>query len=422
MAEPQSKVKEISSCKRELELEVSEEEVRKEFDTALNQFVMRAKVKGFRQGKAPQDVVKQMYAPDIREAVLNALAPRAVGRELAAHKASPISTPVITDIVLEEGKPMQLKAEYEVWPEFILPEYKKLKIKQNKTAVTTQEVDKSLEELRERSAQYTPVEDRGIQNDDYVMAQVQGKDIRTKRLLPSEKVFVMSGNPENEPALNENLLGMKISEEKHFTVKYPGEHKNKKVAGKDIDYFVKILSIKEKRLPELDDGFAKDMGRFENLDALKEEIRKQMKESQMQVQKRELSEKVVTKVTEKVDIELPESLVQQETLVQLRSLIQSQRQQPTKQEDQPDWEALAKQKAQQTVKNHLILMRIAEQEKLEISEEDITEEYKVLAEANRVPLPQVVEAMNQEDRKAELKQSLLLRKTIDFLVDNAIIE
>jgi trigger factor len=422
MTESQSKVKELSACKMELELEVSEEEVRTEFDTALNQFLMRAKVKGFRQGKAPQDVVKQMYAPDIREAVLNALAPRAVGRELAAQNASPISTPVITDIVLEEGKPMQLKAEYEVWPEFKLPEYKKLTIKQSKTAVTDQEVDKSLGDLRERSAQYTPVEDRGIKTDDYVMAQVQGKDIRTKRLLPSEKVFVMSGHPENEPALNENLLGMKIGEEKHFMVNYPEEHKNKKVAGKGIDYLVNIISIKEKKLPELDNGFAKDMGRFENLKELKEEIRKQMKDSQEQIQKRELSEKVVNMVTEKVDIELPESLVQQETLVQLRSLIQSQRQQPTKQEDQSQWEAMAKQKAEKTVKNHLILMRIAEQEKLEISEEEITEEYKALAEANHVPLPQVVEAMNQDDRKTELKQNLLFRKTIDFLADNAIIE
>ena len=403
-------------------MEVSEAEVSKEFASALNQYVLRAKVKGFRQGKAPQDVVKQMFASDIREAVLNALAPRVVGRELAAQKASPISTPVITDIVLEEGKPMQLKAEYEVWPEFILPEYKKLKIKQKKSAVTTQEVDNSLEELRERSAQYTPVEDRGIQNEDYVMAQVQGKDIRTKRLLPSEKVFVMSGHADNEPALNENMLSMKIGEEKHFTVNYPEEHKNKKVAGKDIDYWVKIISIKEKKLPELDDGFAKDMGSFENLKALKDEIRKQMKESQEQIQKRELSEKVVALVTEKVDLELPESLVQQETLAQLRSLIQSQRQPPTKQEDRAQWETIAKQKAEQIVKNHLILMRIAEQEKLEISEEEITDEYKVLAEANHVPLPQVVEAMNQDDRKTELKQSLLLRKTIDFLVDNAIIE
>ena len=183
-----------------------------------------------------------------------------------------------------------------------------------------------------------------------------------------------------------------------------------------------MLSIKEKKLAEIDDGFAKDMGKFENLKELKDEIRKQLEEARESSQKREISEEVVKNVTDKVDPELPDSLIQQETVVQLRRIIQSLGQTPTKQEEQARWEEEARQKAQQTVKNHLILMRIAEAEKLTVSEQEMTDEFQSLADANNVPLAQVVDAMNRENRKSEVEQNLLLRKTIDFLVENAIIE
>lgn len=418
--EPTSKIKELSPSKREMSLEIPAPEVDKEYELSLQQFRQRAKVKGFRMGMAPESVVRQMYDADIKETVLNSLAPRAVGRELTAHQVTPVNTPVITDFTLEEGKPLHIKAEFEVWPDFQLPKYKGLKVKATKSPVTDKDVDDSLEDLRERAAQYIPVEDRGVRKDDYVMVQIQGKDTKTRRLLPSEKVFVLTGHPDNEAALNENLMGMKIEEEKDFTVAYPEDHSKKRVAGKEIAYHVKVVSIKAKNLPELDDSFAKDMGKFDTLDALKDEIRTQLEQSEEQRSKRNLSEEIVQMVADNVEIELPESLVQQETLTQLQRIVQSAGQAPTKQEDRDKLEEDARIKAARIVKNHLILMRIAQNEKLEVTEEEMTEEYQALAEANRVPLAQVVDAMNREDRKSEMKQNLLLRKTIDFLVEHAI--
>jgi len=422
MAEPKSKITELSASKRELELDVPADEALNEYEAALQQYVARVKVKGFRQGKAPDDVVKRMYQADIREAMFDSLAPRVVGRELAAHKAFPVNTPVITDLSWEEGEALKLKAEFEVWPEFKLPDYTKTKVKKRPDTVSAKDVDQSLDDLRERSVQYIPVEGRGIQQDDYVMLRIQGKDVKTGRLLPSEKLFVLTGHPDNEKTLNENLPGLNVNEEKDFKVNYPPNHTNKKVAGKSIEYHLTVLSIKEKQLPVVDDSFAKDLGKFENLKELKTEIRKQLKEAREKSQKRELSEEVVQIVTDRVDPELPESLVQQETIVQLRRIIQSIGQTPTKQEEQARWEDEAKQKARQTVKNHLVLMRIAEAEKLEVSEQEITAEFQSLADANNVPLVQVVDAMNRENKKSEVEQSLLLRKTIDFLLENAIIE
>jgi trigger factor len=422
MVQPKSELRSVGACKRELQVELTAEEVSKEFDQVVNQYSRRAKVKGFRQGKAPRDVVKQMYESEIRETLVNNLAPQAIGRELASHTTVPVNTPVVKDIDWDEGGPMRLTAEFEVWPEFTLPGYTKIRVEQKATHVTPEDIENSIEDLRERSAQYVPVEDRSIRQDDYVMAQIQGKDVKTRRLLPAEKIFVLAGHPDNEKELNQALPGMTLNEEKNFRVDYPKEHQNKKLAGREIDYHLKIVSIKEKKLPTVDDGFAKDLGKFSDLKELKEEIKRQLEETQVQKQKSDLSSEIVKTISDQVDVELPESLVQQETVAHLRRILQSLRQAPTKQEDRARLEEEAARQARQTLKNHLVLMRIAEAEKLEVTEEDMTEEYKSLAKANNIPLAQVIDAMNRDNRKAEVRENLLLRKTIDFLVKNAIIK
>lgn len=422
MDTPKSTLQKISECKRELEVIVPKETVAEEFETALMEFAKRAKVKGFRLGMAPKDVVKRIYFEDIRESLINSLAPKAVNQALRDSKLVPLDSPVITDIRFEESQPLELKAEFEVWPEFQLPQYKNIKVKKQKGSVTVKDVDSSLEELREKSAQYEPVSGRGVEENDYVMAQIQGKDTATKRLLPSEKVFILTGHPDNEKGLNESLLGMKEGDEKSFKVSYPKDHHNKKVAGKEIDYHIKVLSVKEKKLPEVNDDFAKEVGQFETIKDLKDEIRKQLKDTREKSSQREITEEIVAKIAENVKIELPESIVQKETLMNMREILQSGAQRATKKEDLAKLEEEAKAKAERTVKNHLILTKIAEEEKLEVTEGDLDEEYKRIAEANNMPLPRVIDAMNREGKKDELRQNLQLNKTIDFLVENAIIE
>lgn len=422
METPKSTLRKISECKRELDVVVPKEKVAQEFETALQEFSKRAKVKGFRRGMAPTDVVRRLYYEDIKESLINSLAPKAINQELRDQKLEPVDSPVVTDIVLEEGQPLELKAEFEVWPEFKLPQYKEIKVKKPSGSVTAKDVESSLEELREKAVQYEPVTGRGVLENDYVMAQIQGKDTQTKRLLPSEKAFVLVGHPDNEKTLNESILGMKEGEEKNFKVKYPKEHPNKKVAGKDIDYLIKVASLKEKKLPEINDDFAKELGQFENVKELKAAIRKQLKESQEQVSQREITEEIVNKIAEGAKLELPESIVQKETLMNLKQILQSQTPQATNKEDFDKLQDEAKQRAERTIRNHLILTKIAQEEKLEVTEDDLNEEFKRIAEANNMPLPRVVEAMNREGKKDELRQNMQLNKTIDFLVTHAIIE
>lgn len=417
-----TQLKELSECRRELEIEIPADEVSREFNTVLSNYALSAKIKGFRAGKAPRDLVKRMYEAQIRESLINSLAPKAISQELKAANIFPVDSPVINDIKYEEGGPLKLKTYFEVWPEFELMEYKKIKVKKTKMTVSAKEVNQSLEDLKEKSAQYEPIESRGVKIGDYVFAEIKGQDFHTKKFLPTEKIVILAGHPDNEMILNENLLGLKTNDDKNFEIKYPKDHKNKKLAEKSINYNLKVLSIKEKKLPEIDDEFAKDIGKFESLKDLKAEIKKQLKSAVDNRMQKELSAEILKKIADKVKFELPETIVQQETLTNLRQVLQMQQQPSVQKNELEKIQEEAKKKAERNIKNHLILNKIAEAEKLDVSEVEVTEELKSLAQANNMTFPSLREAMQREGRIEGVKQNIRLKKTVDFLVKHAIIE
>jgi trigger factor len=414
----------INDCQRETEVTVSEEKVNKEYMKTLNHFAGRAKIKGFRKGRAPKKLVEQMYQDEIKSTIINNLAPEAINETLRKENISPVASPVITDLDFKQGKPLKMKIQFEVWPEFELPKYKNIKVKREEKSVSAEDVDKSLEDLREKSAKYKPVKNRGIKKDDYAFVEIKGMDLDSKKMLPTEKTVVLAGHPDNDDSLNEALIGMKEGEQKDFKVSYKKNHRNKRLAGKNIKYTVKVLSLKEKSLPELNNDFAKDFGEFKDLDSLKNKIEMELSSARENISKQKLTEKIMKKISDNVDFDLPESVVEQETESNIQKILSSR---PGGQANLTDEEKNkvnkeAREKAKQSIKNHLILTKIAEKENIEISDEELEEEYKSLAKSNNVPLIRIKEYMNQEGRKENLKQNMLLRKTIDFLVHNAKIE
>ncbi|UCC41034.1 MAG: trigger factor [Candidatus Aminicenantes bacterium] len=418
-----SEIKKLSDCKREIELEIEPEEVIKELEKIVAQFSNRAKIPGFRPGKAPKNLIKQRYYPEIKESLINSLVPKALNSELKAQNLNPIGMPVVNDLFFQEGQPLRLKAQFEVLPDVKLPEYKKIKVKKKKVSVSEQEISQSLEQLQSRSAEYIPVESRGVVDGDFVVVELKGKYTKTNKLLPTEKAVVLAGHPENEKTLNQNLIGLKSGEESNFILTYDKDHQNPKLAGEKIEYNLKVTSIKEKKLPKINDDFAKDHGEFESLKDLKKEIRNEITASKEKAAKMDMAEDIIKKIYDNLNICLPETLIEQEYVAILKRHIASlpQQQQPSKE----DFEKLkneAKIKAEQNIKNHLILQKIAENENMQISDGEIEEELKAIAKANKVTFAQVVDSVNKEGKREELRNNLLLQKTVDFLVENAIIE
>lgn len=422
MNKTKTNVKRINDSKREIEIEIPPNEVKKEFDQALKHFAVRAKIKGFRPGKAPSHIVKQMYLAEIRESVVNSLAPKALNNELKEHNLIPIGNPVINKLTFEEGQSLQMTAQFEVWPEFELPDYKNIPVTEKKASVTKKEIDDALDGFVQKSAEYTPVEGRGVKDEDYVIVEIKGKDIHANKLLPTEKVVVLAGHPENEQALNENLKGLKQEEQAEFVAKYDKDHSNKKLAGKEISYTMKVLSIKEKTVPELDDEFAKGLGEFKDLKDLRAEAKKSILATKKEEIRGEMADDIIRTISDRVSFDLPESVVEQEYYAILQRVLSSQQSRSLQKEEAEKLQEEAKQKARQKIKNHLILTKISEKEKIQVKTEDIEEEIKAIATANNMPLAQAKAHIKKEGHEQEIEDRVRLKKTVDFLLKNAIIK
>lgn len=417
-----STLNELSGCKKELQMEISSEKASQEFEKTVQKYAQKAKIKGFRKGKAPKDLIKRLFHSEIKSSVIDTLVPKALQQELKNKDINPVGMPVIKELHFEEGEPLQVKAQFEVWPDFELPDYKNIKVEKKKASVSQKEVENSLKELQMRSAQYIPIEKRGIKEGDYVVAEFKGKDKSTNKFLPTEKANFLAGHENNPKQLNENIMGMKPQEEKTFEISYPQDHSNQRLAGKDIEYTVKILSVKERKLPEINDDFAKDLGDYDNLDNLKSNIREGLKKSKERDQKNELANEIIQKISDLLNLDLPETVVEKEQQAILNRILSSTGQSNPGKEQMEELRAQARKKAAQNIKNHLILNKIAEKEQIEVSEEEMTEELKSIAKSNNIPLSKVIQSINKEGKREEIRDNIRLRKTVDFLMKHAIIE
>jgi len=416
-----STVKDLSPSRKEIEAELDAEEADQELERTIDRFSGRVKLKGFRQGKAPREMVKQMFASDIQQSVYDSLVPKVLDEVLTRHGIRPVGMPVVNDLSYEQGRPLRIKAVVETWPDFLLPAYKKIRVSKKEISVSDRDIDQTLAELREKSAEYVPVEGRGVKTGDYVVIDLQGKDRKTKRLMPAEKIVVLAGHEGNEKIINDELLGMTLRQEKRFTYVYPADHKNKKLAGKDVEYLIRVVSIKEKQVPELDDEFAKHLGEYDSLPDLKKKIRSELQTARGRAAKNEQSEEILKAILDEAAIDLPPSLVEEETQSILRRLASSAPQQNATKETLEALRASAGRQAEQNLKRHLVLKKIAEAEGLKVSEEEVDVEIQALAKANNIPLARAMETFSQEGRRESLKNSLLLKKTVDFLAEQAII-
>jgi trigger factor len=415
-----SRLVELSPSRRELELKIPAAAVEREYEKILGDYVGRVKVPGFRKGHAPRDMVRSLFDHDVRHDVYDALIPRVLEAELKRLGLKPVNVPGIGRLNREPGGPLRCTASFEVLPDFELPDYHDIKVQAKPVAPEDGDVRKALEDLQAKAAEYLPAEDRAVAEGDYVVVEVQGRDVKTKRLLPVEKTVVLAGHADNEPALNANVTGLKAGQETRFRVTYPPDHPGRRVAGKEIEYTLKAIEIKEKKVPPLNDDFARTVGEYADLEALKAGIRKEIAAAREKSGRNAAAADVLKEIARQVKLELPESMVEQETLSVLKRMLSSQRLPRLTSEALEGLKAQARKQAIDQLTNHLILEKIARQEGVEVTEDDIQGEIRALAEANKVPPATLSAMLEREGRREELRETLLFRKTVDFLAKNAI--
>ena len=412
-----------ATCRRELELEIPAEDVTKATERVAKELARVARVPGFRPGKAPVSLIKRRFADDIKGEVLQSLVPERVEKAVAEQKLSPVSQPQVDKLDFNEGQPLKFRAVFEVLPEFDLGTYKGLEIEMPPMDVTDEDVNKALEETRERAAAFAPVEGRAVENGDFAQLKLVGTPADGGEAINADSVLCHVGAEETMEPFNAALRGANIGDHKEFDVEYPADYPDEKLAGKKFHYTADVTGIKTKQLPELNDEFAKDVSDAATLEELKTKIRENLVHQRDHRQKDLQRERVITELVKLHDFPVPESLVESQMDVRLERMVRSLAQQGVDPRAvNLDWSALRgrqQDRAKDDVKAELIIDRIASTEKIDVTDEEVEHELQHLASHSGESVEAIRARLTKQGALDRMKAKLRSDKTLDWLAQNA---
>ena len=412
-----------ATCRRELDLEIPAEDVSKATERVAKEIARVARVPGFRPGKAPVSLIKRRFADDIKGEVLQSLVPEKVEKAVAEQKLSPVSQPQVDKLDFNEGQPLKFRAVFEVLPEFELGKYKGLDIEMPAMDVTDEDVSKALEETRERAAAFAPVEGRAVENGDFVQLKLAGTPEGGGDPIQADNVMCHVGAEETMQPFNENLRGANVGDHKTFDVDYPADYPDAKLAGKKFHYDADVTGIKIKKLPELNDDFAKDVSDATTLDELKNKIRESLEHEREHRRKDLQREKIIFELVKGHDFPVPESLVEHQKDVRLERVVRSLAQQGVDPRAvNLDWVSLRQRqedRAKEDVKAELIIDRIASTENIDVSEEDVQHELEHLGGHSGESVEAIRARLTKQGALDRMKAKLRSDKTLDWLAQSA---
>jgi trigger factor len=410
-----------SSTRREIQVEIPVEEVNRETDSLIQKYQKLARIPGFRRGHVPASVIRQRFSEDLKSDVVEALVPRHFRKEADKQGLIPVSQPQVTDLHLKDNEPLRFKATFEVMPEIKVEGYKELRAEKPEIVVTDEEVEQSLTGLREQHATYTSVEGRALADGDYAQVSLDGqpKDGDGKPVHMDEIMVEIAGK-NTMPEFTENLRGASAGDERTFDVVYAQDAAEQRLAGKTFTYTVKVQSIKQKSLPELDDQFATQLGEFTSLEEVRKRIREGMEAERKHASEHEAKDKLVAELVKRSEFEVPEALVERQIDVRLERGLRALAAQGMKAEDikKMDLNRLRvgqREQALQEVKASLVLDKIAEEEKIEVGDEEINAEIQALATQSK-QTPEAIRARLTRDGALDrIRNRIRSEKTLDFL-------
>jgi trigger factor len=409
------------NTKREIAVEIPAAEVTRETEALIQKYQKLARLPGFRKGHVPASIIRQRFAEDIKTDVVEALVPRYFRQEADKQGLIPVSQPRVSDLHIHDGEPLRFKASFEVLPEIRVDGYKELRADHPVIEITDAEVDQALNQLREQHATYSAIEGRPLADGDFAQVALDGKPRAGEgQPVHMDDVLVEIGGKNTMPEFTENLRGASAGEEKTFEVKYPEDSSDKRLAGQTFDYTVKVLSQKQKTLPELNDEFAKELGDFTGIDDVKTRIRENMEAEKKHTAEHEAKDKLVAELVKRNDFDVPEAMVDRQIDVRLerglRALAaQGMRPEDMKKMDLNRLRAGQRDQAVQEVKANLLLDKIADLEKVDVSEEEINHEIEALAAQTKQTSEAVRARLTRDGALDRIRNRIRSEKTLNLL-------
>ena len=411
-----------------LQITVSNEEFKKAVHKSYLKNRKRFNLPGFRKGKAPRKVIEMQYGEGVfYEDAINMVLPGKYDEAVEEHNLEPVDRPDVDIEEIEKDKDLVFTATVTVKPEVKLEDYKGIEVEKVEYNVTDEDLENEIEKMRDMNSRLVSVEDRPVQKDDNVIIDYKGfvGDEQFEGGTAENQTLVIGSN-KFIPGFEEQLIGANIGDDVEVKVTFPEEYHAENLAGKDAVFNVNIKEIKFKELPKLDDEFAKDVSEFDTLEELKNDTKAKLEESAKDKAEKELREKVLDKVAENIEVDIPEAMVDTEIDNMLRDFDFQLKYQGLNLEKYLEFtnskvEDLRKQMkddAYNRVKTSLALEAIGEKENIEVTDEDLEKELEKMAESHKTTVEKLKESFKEENF-GYIKNNIKVRKTIDFLVENA---
>jgi trigger factor len=417
----------VSETRKNLVVEIPTDTVDAEISRVTARYGKAAKLPGFRPGKVPARVVKQRFRGQILQDAAEHLVGHAVEDALTERGVQPVDSPDIQNLVIEEGQPLTFTAIFDVVPSFDPGDLSTIELRRQPVVVDEEAVDQSLERLRERAARFEPVDGTVVEAGQTAVVDLvrQGtdKDGRRGEEDRHQQVSIELGASANPPGFDDQVAGMSVGETKSFTLTYPNDYSNPDLSGSTVDYTVTVKEIKRRVVPALDDEFAKDLGDFESLDALRARVRADLEAEATEASERQLRNDLLKKLAERVPFTVPPALIDREIDRRVQDFarrLMDQRIDPR--QTNIDWAAFRQGQAEpaaDSVKSAMALDEIARRESLTVTEEDLEAELAKYAEGTGRSAAAIRARLQQDGELPRLAAGLRREKAVAWALGNA---
>ena len=424
-------VEDVAPCKKRLKIEVPANRVQQAYDRVATDFQKEARIPGFRPGHAPRNVILKKFQKDIESETQRTLLPEAYQEAINSKKLRVVSAPEIEDVKYQPGLSLSFSTLVELVPEFKLPEYKGLVLKKQDSEVKEDDIEQTLKSLADQRAKFDDAPDRPVEMGDFAVISYTGKlddkpliDLvpEAKNLAQSPQFWLWMREEGFLPKFAEQCVGMKKGETRTIEIEFPADFPQAALTGKKVKYDVELKEIKIKNAPALDDAFAQEVAKM-NLDDLKKRVRENMEHEKKAEADRAARMEIVQKLIAAVDFELPPSAVDEETHAAVYDIVAENQARGVPanvlEEKKDEIFNNAAKSAREMVKFKFIATQIAENEKIDVTNEQIAQHLAMLAQREGMTLEKMVDRVRKNNAFAAIRQQILRQSVLDFLLKEA---
>ena len=414
----------LSETKKSVAVEVPSDVVDAQIDRIARSYSRQARIPGFRQGKVPPTLIKKRFREQILHDVAHELIPRVLDEALRERGLEPVDTPDVKDITLDEGQALTFTATFETLPPIDPGPLNTITLRRPAVTLEENAVEQTLTQLQGRAARYEPVEGRGIEDGDTVTLDVERAPTAAgEKPEHHHDVVVEIGGKANPPGFDEHLRGLDVGAQKTFTIHYPDDYAVKEMAGTSVEYSVTVKDLRKRVLPELDDEFAKDVGEFDTLQALRDRVQQDLQREAEAEADRNLRGELLKELAARVTVEIPDSLVERELdrrTEEFARRLMDQNIDPRR--ANIDWDQFRdsqREASRESVKSALVLDEISRRENVTVSDEDIEKDVAQYAERSGLAPAAVRARLEKDGALTRLAAGLRREKTMDYVLSQA---